>query len=584
MNKITTIVVIFILLLQGACKREKYKMPHDVVIWALGDPQMLNPINSTDALASYIVSHIFESLLVTDHKTLEISPYLADSLPIIEKIKQGDKEKMLITYRIRPEATWDDGTPITAKDIEFSLKVIKCPGVDNEHLKPYYDFLEDVILYEDNPKKITFVCSYVYIEAINYTGDVPVLDKRVFDPQGILDGYSIKDFCDSSKIEKIKHDPRISNFAQWFNSERFQNDTAYIKGTGPYRFVQWIRGKHIILERKKNWWGDRVSKKTTVWFENYPPRIIYRIVKDVNAAIVELKKENIDLMEILMGKDFLDLLKNEKFMAKFNVDTLPTFAYTYIGINMKNPILSDKRIRKAFAHIVNVNEFINLIEYGFAEPVCSPISKLKTKFYNFDLSPYKYDLGEANKLLKEAGCEDRDGDGILEITKGNVVLPLVFTIKYNAENQKRANIAKIFKEEAKKIGVKIEILPREWSVFLDELKKHDFDFYIGAWISTPTSEDYKQIWHTSSYNGGSNYVGFGNEITDKIIEDIRREIDEQKRIVLHKRLQAIIHDEVPYIFLYTVKNKLTYHKRFEGVVTSALRPGYWAGSFKYMGQ
>ncbi len=289
-------------------------------------------------------------------------------------------------------------------------------------------------------------------------------------------------------------------------------------------------------------------------------------------------------MSVLSARDFLDLKNNDFVKSRFSFYTPPNFAYSYVGINMRKPILEDVRVRRALAHIVNVDKIIEVIEYGEGERVVGPISKMKSKYYNWDIVPYEYNPDKARELLKEAGAVDTDGDGVLEIKVGSVYQPLKFSIKYNAENQNRAKISQMIKEEARKVGIQIDILPREWSVFLKELKSHDFDLYVGAWISTPLSEDHKQIWHTSSYNGGSNYVGFGNETSDKIIEEIRRELDESKRAILHKRLQEIIHEQVPYIFLYSPRNKLVIHKRFVDVIVSAMRPGFWAGSFRFAGE
>jgi peptide/nickel transport system substrate-binding protein len=138
----------------------------------------------------------------------------------------------------------------------------------------------------------------------------------------------------------------------------------------------------------------------------------------------------------------------------------------------------------------------------------------------------------------------------------------------------------MFQEVARQVGIKVNVQTLEWSIFLDKTKNHDFDMYVGAWISTPIPTDHKQIFHTESYNGGSNYVGFGNDYTDSLINQIRVTLDVEKRKQLQWKFQEILHEQVPYIFLYYPKERLAIHKRFDNAEPSVMRPGYREAAFK----
>ncbi len=104
--------------------------------------------------------------------------------------------------------------------------------------------------------------------------------------------------------------------------------------------------------------------------------------------------------------------------------------------------------------------------------------------------------------------------------------------------------------------------------------------FYGAWIGSPTPDDPKQIWHTESINGGSNYVYFGNAETDKLIENIRSELNEEIRNDLNRKFQVILHDEVPYIFIWSPKEKIAISKRFTNTETFIVRPGFNEAAFK----
>ena len=546
----------------------------NVINHELSDPQMLNPVNSTDASATYIQSNIFQSLLGIDFKTLELIPVLAKSRPEIIENNEGG---LNYVYEIRPEAIWDDGTPITAKDVEFTLKVIKAPGVDNLNAKPYYEFLQDIIIDESNPKKFTLVTNTVYVLGEIMSGDYTVLPQKVYDPEGIMDNYTLKQI--SENFDALKEDEKLKKFAENFNSEKYQREPQYIVGSGPYKLKEWQTGQKIVLERKKDWWGDALEAEN-VYFEAYPPQLIYQTINDQSTALVALKGGNIDVMRGIKPKDFKDLPNSPKFQANFNAHTPPQMAYAYIGLNMRNPKFADLATRKAFAHLVDLNKIIKNVVYGYATPAVGPIHPSKKKFYNDKLKPYDFNPEKAKELLEEAGWKDSNGNGTLDKMIDGELTEFEVTYIYNNGNDTRKNIGLLLQEEARKVGIKVNVNSLDWSIFLENTKNHNFDLYCGAWISSPIPSDPKQIWHTSSYNGGSNYVGFGNDETDALIDSIRVTIDEDKRAKMVKRFQEILHEQVPYIFLYYPQERIAIHKRFTNAETSPMRPGYHVASFK----
>ena len=101
-----------------------------------------------------------------------------------------------------------------------------------------------------------------------------------------------------------------------------------------------------------------------------------------------------------------------------------------------------------------------------------------------------------------------------------------------------------------------------------------------SWMMGPELDDFKQIWHTDSYNGGSNYAGFGNAYTDELIDKIRYELDPEIRTGYYLEFQEILHEEAPYIFMFTPKNKMAFHKRFDNAKPYLLRPGHFENEFK----
>ena len=561
-----------IILSCNSSKEHSNKNP-EVTIWQLSDPTMLNPLNYQDASAGYILGEIFQQLLTIDYGTLEYVPLLAESRPLIEKTPEGG---MLITYRLRPEARWDDGTPITPKDIEFTLKAIKNPKVDNQRIRHFFEFIEDIKYDKEDPLKFTFVCNEIYILAEAASGTFHVLPEKVYDPKGLLKEFSLKDFTNDA--ENLPNHPKIIEFANDFNAEKYQREKEYIKGSGPYDLDEWLTGQRIVLRRKENWWGNQFASKFK-HFEANPPKLIFQTINDQTTAIVALKAGNLDIMNSIKAKDFIELPKSEKFTANYNTHTPMLMEYNYIGLNTKSPKLSDKKTRQALAHLFDVPKIIEIIQYGLAQRVVGPVHPSNKKSYNAQLKLYDYNVGKAKQLLSEAGWKDSNGNGTLDRIIDGEPVECEITFTYPSGADDRKGIALMFQEEARKTGIKVNVLAREWSIFLDELKNHKFEMYFGAWIGTPIPNDFKQIYHTSSYNGGSNYTGFGNDESDSLIDAIRVELDEDKRAEMDKKLQEILHEEVSYIYLYTRNEKLVIHKRFQNAEPSVMRPGFKVTSF-----
>lgn len=555
------------------CKPPKKNSP-DVTIWELSDPDMLNPYNYNSANAGYVMGNIFQELIGMNPKTLELDGVLAEGRPEIIKRPDG---VLLLTYNLRPEAKWDNGQSITAKDVVFSLKVMKNPKINNQRLRPGVDLFNDIITYTDDSLKLTFICKETYILAEASSGGIHILPEYIYDPKGLMKEFTIKELSDNP--DKFSENPKIVEFANDFNSEKYQREKDYVRGSGAYELEQWVTGQKVILKRKQNWWGDQVKTNRNISFDNYPPKIIYQTINDQTTAIVALKAGNLDVMHSIKNKDFVELPKSEKVVKNFNLHTPMSFVYTYLGLNTRLPKFSDKQVRQALAHLVDVDKIIKTIQYNNATRTIGPIHPADVKEYNTAIEPYSYDVELARKMLTEAGWKDSNGNGTIDKEIDGELQEFTINFTFNSGNDERKAVALMFQEEARKVGIKVDVIPQDWSVYIDNQVKHNFEMYYGAWIGAPLPDDHKQIYHTESYNGGSNYTGFGNDLSDALIDSMRVELDEDKRTEMTKRFQVILHNEAAYIYLFAPKEKIAIHNRFKNAEPSVVRPGYREAGF-----
>ncbi len=545
-----------------------------VITHALGDPEELTPLNSNDNGATIVFQHVFQTLLHIDFKTYEVAPVLAKARPVFTDTPDG---KLKVDFEIREEAKWDNGEAITAKDVDFSLRVLKNPQTNSKALKPYFDKIEDFIIDKDNPRKFSVIYSEPYMIIESSFSDLYIIPEYIYDPEGIMKKFTVKQLFEQG--EKLSSNADIKKFADQYNGSKFQREV--VVGSGPYTFEDWQVNQRVILKRKDNWWGNNV-KDSNHWFQAYPDKLVLETINDLTTATVALRGEKLDAMRGIEPKPFVtDLKESDDFTSKYSMHTPPLFSYDYMAINQRLDKFSDVRTRKALAHIMNVDQLIESFCYGLGERVASFTHPSLTERLNPNVKPYPHSIETARALLAEAGWKDTNGDGTLDKEIDGEKVDFTIDLNFNTGNSRRERACLIFQEEARKAGVKVNILPLEWSVMLERNKSHNYEMFVAGWISSPFESDPKQIWHTDSYNdGGSNYTGFGNPQTDQIIENLRKEMDDAKRFAMYKELHQIIHDDVPYIFLLAQKERIAIHKKYANDYASGIRPGYWDAGFQ----
>ena len=216
---------------------------------------------------------------------------------------------------------------------------------------------------------------------------------------------------------------------------------------------------------------------------------------------------------------------------------------------------------------------------GFAEPCATPFLPSKS-YYDATIKNPEYSLEKAKALLAEAGWKNSNGDSTLDKRINGKQTELVLRYAFASANPAGKTVGLILQDEAKKIGVKIELVSIEAKAFIETLKKRDFDLFLNQMGMNTALDDPKESWATvNNTTDGGNRVQFENKAADALMEQIRGQLDAAKRDVLYKQFQKMIADEQPAIFLFSTKDRIALSKRFE-VASSLRRPGYVLGQFK----
>ncbi len=547
-----------------------------VVLHQLSDPDDLNPITGSDAATQSINTKMHYRLLEYHPETFEPRGLLAVDRPTISE------DGMQLDFEIREEATWDNGEPVTAKDVLFSMKVVMNPLTEAQHLRPYVDYVQDIEIDPKNPKKFTVIANKPYMFAETGIGmTLWILPEYFYDPDGLMADFTLPQLH-KDKLA-LMNDPNIKAFASAFNEEPNKRDHKRFSGCGPYKFSEWKTGQQIELVKKKDHWTDKAELE---YLRTYPDKLVYKIINDPNAAIVELKKQNLDVMHGIPARDFKkELTGNEKVEQHYKLAAADMYAFSMIAMNnmpsrVRPQLFTDPKVRRAMAHLFDADKYIKNVLYGYGEQIVGPISPLSEGTYNDRLKPIEFNPDKAAQLLDEAGWKDSDGDGIRDKVIDGKKTAFKAEVLFNQGNKARESLGSMLSSEAKKIGVQIDVVALDWKTMLDDrVRPLNYDMFIIGWLNTPEGGDPSQLWHSDQIKGGSNYLGYSNPEIDRLTEEIRRTVDKNKRDVLFQKFQEILYEDQPCVFTVASKNRMAIHKRYQNAEPSSLRPGYFEHRF-----
>ncbi len=490
-----------------------------------GEPTTLNPTSSQDAYSQDVQSYILDSLLTRNDDTYEWQPALASKWEI-------SKDGKAFTFHIREGVKWHDGQPLTAEDVKFSFDFIGDNRYQAAPLRPYYEGLEKVEIVD--PQTVRFTAKEKYFRNFESAAGLNIVPKHIYG--------------DPEKAKEI-------------NKE--------LIGTGAYILDKYERGKRIVLRRNPEWWGRTAPEYKGA--DNFD-QLVLRFVKEQTVSLEMLKKGDLDY-EGFTPETYAERATGPEWgvkVEKIKVESLAPKPYGYIGWNLLNPIFQDRKVRIALAELVNRKLMIEKFRYGMSLPATGPWYR-QSEYASKNVKPIEYDPKKALKDLESAGWSDPNKTGVLEKQIDGKTVQMRFTIL--TSNEDFMKYLTMYKEDASKVGVSMEVKYVEWNTFIKLLDEHKFDAVNLGWGPGSVDLDPKQIWHSASIaGGGSNFISYKSPVVDKLIDEARQELDKKKRLPMLRKVYETIAADAPYAFLFNDKY-VTY-----GVTKRIGRP---KDSFKY---
>jgi peptide/nickel transport system substrate-binding protein len=539
----------------------------------------INPIIPASGYSNYLAARIFQTLGEIEPKTLEMVPLLAKSIPTVRTVTEGPKKGFLAyDFEINEAAVWDNGTPITANDVIFTLKLIHHPGIPSQIFRSYFIYLDDLVPDAANPKKFTAYYSRYYMLSLESMCQTPIYPAYHYDPNNQLANISLKDLLDPGKLKTLEKDPRLTAFATAFMEPKYSNDKDFISGSGPYKLESMNGDQGAILVRKEQWWGDKVTDNPLL--TAYPKRMVYKVVRDEAAVENMLRNGELDIVTNMSAANYQRLREDADLKAAgfdFPVNPGPNFSKWVL--NTKNPKLADARVRRALAYVVDYDYLINNIQQGMAQRILAPISPQKA-FYAKDIPLYDFNIAKATALLSEAGWADTDKDGVVDKVINGKKTPLTIDVLAGTNTKTAELVIGSIRETAKQAGVAINIVPADLEKIRADTKSGNFESANLAAAIYPGLVEFYQSYHSASLApAGDNRSRFSNPQADSLFTAIRTTSDEATRNALYIKAQQLLHDEAPEIFLYSPAQRYIVNNKFDYML-SFNRPGYYDFMFK----
>ena len=469
-------------------------------------PETIDPSLRTDVSASRALGPCMEGLVKTGKNPGEIIPGAAESW------KYSDKD-MTWTFKLRKDAKWSNGYPLTAHDFVFGIKRGLEPVTAAQYSYQIY--------YIKNAEKYN-------------TGET-----KDFSEVGIkaIDDYTVQIELGAPCTFFLQ---LLTNSIYFPLNEKYYNETGgkyaldadNLIFNGPWKMKEWIHGGKFTYDKNPNYWNKELP---------LTPELTYLLVPDLNTSANMYRSGELDITEI--SGEQLPMFKDSK-----SISSIPTGVY-YLQFNTKNKFFKNQKIRQAISMAINRDVFTKFVRkdgsepaYGFV-PTGTAGNDGKTFREEYGEKILTYNIEKAQELLKE-GLKELNFTGVMKVK-----------LLLDQTDDRRRDCQFIQEELHKNLGIDVILEPNTFQSRLSKTQNKDYDFAYGGWL--PDYNDpltYIDLWYST---GGINNSNWGNPEYDKLVNIANTSSDDKLRMDSMGKAEKILLNELPILPLYyTVSNWL----------------------------
>jgi peptide/nickel transport system substrate-binding protein len=432
-------------------------------------------------------------------------------------VKHSD-DGLVYTYTIREGVKFHDGQPLTAKDVAFTYNL--------------------VMAHDDFPTLHSYVEHFVSAEAPDDKTVVITLDEAIPNIESKLIFLYIFP-------EHIWKDHSEGDAAAAF-------ENLEMIGTGPFKMLEYKPNEFIRLGANADYYGGAPKVD----------EVIFQIFSNNDVLVQALKTGQVDMVTGVPNTsvELLEADKNIKVVSGaplspdladiiFNMVDPENCPVDDGGLCTGHPALRDINVRLALAHATDKQKIIDVVLLGLGEPGIALIPSGLGEWFNGNIKDYEFDIAKANQILDDAGYKDADGDGTRDMPDGS--RPLTFRMNWPSSDTTAPRMADLLAETWGQVGVKLEMQAVESDALTAQCcPTLDYDIILWGWIADPDPNTLLIIPTTDQIPTGYNESGFSDPRYDELFIAQGKELDRAKRIEMVHEMQAIVHENVPYIIPY----------------------------------
>ncbi len=457
---------------------------NSLVVAIQAEPPTFDPGASSALVDRQVMASLYDKLVDLDPEG-EIVPMLAEGWEISD-------DRTAYTFKLKEGVKFHDGTPFDAEAVKFNLDRYR----------------------QDDSTRSTELAAVEAVEAVD-PNTVEVTLKEPFSP-------FLSVLADRSGM-------MVSPAAVQKSGEDYANKPV---GTGPFKFVERVRGDHITVEKNPDYWQKGLPKLDEV---------IYRGIEDENVQLQNLRSGQLDMIDLMPFNEVQGLQDG----GDFNVVNEPGLGYQGFYLNVTQPPFDNPDLRRAVYTMVDREAVVSAVlrDVG-GTPANSPFAPASFAYGVSDESEGP-DVEAAKALLEKAGMPDG----------------FSFTMKFGnlPVNQQ---LGRVLQKTLEPAGIKVNLEQLEFGALLEDSQGGNFEALQLGWSGRIDPD--QNIYDFVVTGADNNDSGYSNERVDELLNGARLESDTGRRKEMYDEAMTILHDEVPYVYLYHDDNLFGVQKAVQG--------------------
>ncbi|MEM1247848.1 MAG: ABC transporter substrate-binding protein [Acidobacteriota bacterium] len=457
----------------------------------------LETVNEVLSLGGSFNGAVFDQLflsLVDEEPDFQSGPLTFT--PRLATSWEFSDDRLQLTFQLRDDVVWSDGTPLTAEDVRYTWQ-----AQISEHTGYGYAFAKETIR-----------------------------DVEVVDPHTVRFHYdepSGTQFVDAvDGVILPKHKWGELPFEQW--REQPEWFTENLVTSGPYMLENWKPAVSFELRANPLYYEEGLPKIE---------RILFREVSETSSLFSQLLAGELDFIQTMRPADIAEAEAREDLQ----VLTHDQRQYTFISWNVGKPLFEDPTVRNAMTLAIDRDAIIETLWLGYANPGVTPVLS-STWAAHPDIAPLPYDPDQAGQLLDEAGWTDSDGDGVRD--KDGV--DFSFELATNTGNPQRWDTIQMVQAQLAKIGVQVKPARYDLPTINARTQAHDFDAAVIGLLIDTTLDNTVTLKGDATYNFGQ----YADAEMDQLLDEYAAALDKGAAIEKIHRIQEIFHRDQPMSVLW----------------------------------